>query len=87
MENKGKKKNKFLHSKVNLLGQHIIVQDQDGQNNKILCSIMNTTSPPASLHYGEAKKHLFAGHRDDFRTTVLTSSGIYLLVIERILWL
>jgi hypothetical protein len=27
--------NKFLHSEVNLLIQHIIVQDQDGQNNKI----------------------------------------------------
>ena len=28
------KTNKFLHSEVNLLIQHIIVQDQDGQNNK-----------------------------------------------------
>ena len=28
------KLNKFLHSEVNLLIQHIIVQDQDGQNNK-----------------------------------------------------
>ena len=27
------KLNKFLHSEVNLLIQHIIVQDQDGQNN------------------------------------------------------
>ena len=27
--------NKFLHSEVNLLIQHIIVQDQDGQNNNI----------------------------------------------------
>ena len=26
---------KFLHSEVNLLIQHIIVQDQDGQNNNI----------------------------------------------------
>ena len=25
--------NQFLHSEVNLLIQHIIVQDQDGQNN------------------------------------------------------
>ena len=25
--------NKFLHSEVNQLKQHIIVQDQDGQNN------------------------------------------------------
>ena len=30
------KLNKFLHSKVNLLIQHIIVQDQDGQNNDIV---------------------------------------------------
>ena len=30
------KLNKFLHSEVNLLIQHIIVQDQDGQNNNIL---------------------------------------------------
>ena len=29
------KLNKFLHSEVNLLIQHIIVQDQDRQNNKI----------------------------------------------------
>ena len=27
------KLNKFLHSEVNILIQHIIVQDQDGQNN------------------------------------------------------
>ena len=27
------KLNKFLHSELNLLIQHIIVQDQDGQNN------------------------------------------------------
>ena len=27
------KLNKFLHSEVNLLIQHIIVEDQDGQNN------------------------------------------------------
>ena len=27
------KLNKFLHSEVNQLIQHIIVQDQDGQNN------------------------------------------------------
>ena len=27
--------NKFLHSEVNQLIQHIIVQDQDGQNNNI----------------------------------------------------
>ena len=26
---------KFLHSEVNLLIQHIIVQDQDGQNNMV----------------------------------------------------
>ena len=29
------KLNKFLHSEVNLLIQHIIVKDQDGQNNNI----------------------------------------------------
>ena len=29
------KLNKFLHSEMNLLIQHIIVQDQDGQNNII----------------------------------------------------
>ena len=29
------KLNKFLHSEVNLLTQHIMVQDQDGQNNNI----------------------------------------------------
>ena len=29
------KLNKLLHSEVNLLIQHIIVQDQDGQNNNI----------------------------------------------------
>ena len=29
------KLNKFLHSEVNLLIQHIIVQDQGGQNNNI----------------------------------------------------
>ena len=29
------KLNKFLHSEVNLLIQHIIVQDQDGQNNNM----------------------------------------------------
>ena len=28
------KLNKFLHSEVNLLIQHIIVQDQDGKNNR-----------------------------------------------------
>ena len=27
------KLNKFLHCEVNLLIQHIVVQDQDGQNN------------------------------------------------------
>ena len=27
------KLNKFLHSEVNLLIQHIIMQDQDGENN------------------------------------------------------
>jgi hypothetical protein len=27
--------NKFLHSEMNLLIQHIIAQDQDGQNNNI----------------------------------------------------
>ena len=26
---------KFLHSEVNLLKQHIIVQDQDEENNKL----------------------------------------------------
>ena len=26
---------KFLHSEVNLIIQHIIVQDQDGQNNNL----------------------------------------------------
>ena len=30
------KLNKFLHSEVNLLIQHIVVQDEDGQNNNIL---------------------------------------------------
>ena len=30
------KLNKFLHSEVNLLIQHIIVQDQYGQNSNIL---------------------------------------------------
>ena len=30
------KLNKFLHSEVNRLIQHIIVQDQDGQNNNTL---------------------------------------------------
>ena len=30
------KLNKFLHSEVNLLIQHIIAQDQNGQNNKYL---------------------------------------------------
>ena len=30
------KLNKFLHSEVNQLIQHIIVQDQDGQNNNTL---------------------------------------------------
>ena len=30
------KLNKFLHNEVNLLIQHIIVQDQDGQNNNTL---------------------------------------------------
>ena len=30
-----KNSNKFLHSEVNLLIQHIIVQDHDGQNNNI----------------------------------------------------
>ena len=29
------KLNKFLHSEVDLIIQHIIVQDQDGQNNNI----------------------------------------------------
>ena len=29
------KLNKFLHSEVNLLIQHIIVQDQDGHNNNL----------------------------------------------------
>ena len=33
------KLNKYLHSEVNLLIQHIIVQDQDGQNNMLLPSI------------------------------------------------
>ena len=35
VKNSGKL-NKFLHSEVNLSIQHIIVQDQDGQNNIIL---------------------------------------------------
>ena len=30
------KLNKFLHSEVNQLIQHIIVQDQDGQNNNVI---------------------------------------------------
>ena len=33
------KLNKFLHSEVNLLIQHIIVQDQDGQNYNIAIGI------------------------------------------------
>ena len=33
---KSSKLNKFLHSEVNLLIQHIAVQDQDGQNNNVL---------------------------------------------------
>ena len=35
------KSNKFLHSEVNLLIQHIIVQDQDGQNNIIFFILMH----------------------------------------------
>ena len=35
------KLNKFLHSEVNLLIQHIIAQDQDGQNNKNAISVLN----------------------------------------------
>ena len=34
------KLNKFLHSEVNLLIQHVIVQDQDGQNNNILLVVV-----------------------------------------------
>ena len=39
------KLNKFLHSEVNLLIQHIIVQEQDGQNNNN-DRIPNTISTP-----------------------------------------
>ena len=38
------KLNKFLHSEVNLLIQHIIVQDQDGQNMSLLIGIMHQHS-------------------------------------------
>ena len=38
------KLNKFLHSEVNLLIQHIIVQDQDGQNN--MCIFRYEYIPP-----------------------------------------
>ena len=39
------KLNKFLHSEVNLLIQHIIVQDQDGKNNNnvLLSNFLITT--------------------------------------------
>jgi len=43
------KLSKFLHSEVNLLIQHIIVQDQDGQNNSkdilliLACIVVNTS--------------------------------------------
>ena len=37
------KLNKFLHSEVNLLIQHIIVQDQDGQNNMFECFVKSST--------------------------------------------
>ena len=36
------KLNKFLHSEVNLLIQHIIVQDQDGQNNNKCNNIIHS---------------------------------------------
>ena len=36
------KSNKFLHNEGNLLIQHIIVQDQDGQNNNIKSHVLNT---------------------------------------------
>jgi len=36
IENDASKLNEFFHSEVNLLIQHITVQDQDGQNNNIL---------------------------------------------------
>ena len=36
------KLNKFLHSEVNLLIQHIIVQDQDGQNNNRVYLLQQT---------------------------------------------
>ena len=39
------KLNKFLHSEVNQIIQHIIVQDQDGQNNKKLIRL-NHNKPP-----------------------------------------
>jgi hypothetical protein len=36
------KLNKFLHSEVNILIQHIIVQDQDRQNNNITQLVMES---------------------------------------------
>ena len=39
------KLNKFLHNELNLLIQHIIVRDQDGQNNKMKSYIARIISP------------------------------------------
>ena len=51
------KLNKFLHSEVHLLIQHIIVQDQDGQTNMLtldgtanIILIQSIFSPYISIH-------------------------------------
>jgi hypothetical protein len=40
------KLNKFLYSEVNLLIQHHIVQDQDGQNNNMKTKFQNDPEKP-----------------------------------------
>ena len=49
--------NKFLHSEVNQLIQHIIVQDQDGQNNNAN-KLLSMSGQPISVVIGVLTWHL-----------------------------
>ena len=72
----------MLHSEVNLLIQHIIVQDQDGQNNNNLSAKPSTPlgSVPISLFFWLAKVVLLGSStsmsKDSYPTLPFTISSL-----------
>ena len=50
------KLNKFLHSEVNLLIKHIIVQDQDGQNSNIVSLAVYRQATTSKLYLGTRRR-------------------------------